>query len=162
MQNRLLSDGIAVYVYRATPGGLEFLQILRSATTGEYQQSWQIVYGGIEPDETAVQAALRELREETALFPRKMFQVEYLEMFYFQHKDYVTVMPVFAVEVAPNDAITLNDEHTASRWIPVAEVATAFMWRSQREAIDIILETLAHPGSALHLLTVDLAKHGRS
>ena len=161
LQGRMLSDAIAVYVYRRRGGELEFLQLLRSATTGEYQQSWQVVYGGIEAGETAVGAAIRELREETGLFPRGMFQVEYLEMFYFQHKDYVTVMPVFGVEVSVDDAITLNDEHTASRWIAAAEVAANFMWRSQREAIAVILETLANPGPALELLTVDLAKHRR-
>ncbi len=159
MSERLASDGIAVYVYRRASAGPEFLQIKRSASTGEYQESWQIVYGGIEEGETAVAAAIRELREETGLFPRVMFQVEYMEMFYFQHKDYVTVMPVFGVEVGAEDPITLNHEHTAWRWVPLAEVAGQFMWRSQREAIGVIVETLAKPGSAHKLLTVDLGKH---
>jgi dihydroneopterin triphosphate diphosphatase len=162
MKPRLASDGIAVYVYRRHPkkkSALEFLQIKRSRATGEYQESWQIVYGGIEKNETAVHAALRELAEETALVPKLLFQVEYMEMFYFQHKDYVTVMPVFAAEVAFNASITLNHEHTDHRWVPLAQVAKQFMWRSQREAITVIVETLAHPGPALKLLTVDLAPH---
>lgn len=154
MHNRIQSDGIAVYVFRRAGDSYEFLQLLRSVTTGEYQQSWQIVYGGIEPGETAVAAALRELREEAGLAPRLMFQAEYLEMFYFQHTDYVTVMPVFAVEVFADDPITLNHEHTAWRWVPEAEIAQKFMWRSQREALAIILEALRNPGAAMKLLTV--------
>src|SRR5277367_2909960 len=99
------ADAIAVYVYRRIKTGFEFLQIHRSAATGEYQHSWQTVYGGVEKlpsgkDETAVQAALRELREETGLAPIRMWQVEYLESFYFKPHDYVLVMPVFAAEVA--------------------------------------------------------------
>jgi dATP pyrophosphohydrolase len=150
------ADGIAVYVYRPTPAGIELLQIHRSARTGEYQQSWQIVYGGIEPGETAPQAARRELQEETGLVPRGMFQVEYLEQFYFMPHDYVLIMPVFAAEVAPDATVTLNDEHDAHRWVKAAAVEAHFMWRTQREAIAILLEELARPTASRPLLTINL------
>ena len=151
------ADGIAVYVFRRVGGALQLLQIHRSATTGEYQRSWQTVYGGVEKGETAVQAALRELREETGLVPRQMFQVEYLESFYFMPHDYVLVMPVFGVEVAETDVITLNHEHDDFRWIAEADVDAAFMWRTQREAVRYLLEALHHPTAARSWLAVDLA-----
>ena len=51
---------IAVYVYRKVAGGnLEFLQIRRSKTAASHHQSFQTVYGGIEPGETAIEAAKR-------------------------------------------------------------------------------------------------------
>ncbi len=155
------ANGIAVYVYRRTPQ-LEFLQIRRSANTGEYQHSWQTVYGGVEQNadgswkETAVQAALRELQEETALVPTHLWQVEYLESFYFMPHDYVLVMPVFGAEVMPNAEITLNDEHEAHRWVPESEISTAFMWRTQREALAILLAELRHPSTTQLFLTVPL------
>ena len=135
------ADGVAVYVYRRTPL-LEFLQIRRSAKTGEYQGSWQTVYGGVESGETAVQAAKRELHEETGLIPLSMWQVEYLESFYFMPHDYVLVMPVFAVEVARDAPVRLNEEHDDARWIPEARLDHAFMWRTQREALKFLLEAL--------------------
>lgn len=140
------ADGVAVYVYRRTPL-LEFLQIRRSAKTGEYQGSWQTVYGGVEPGETAVQAALRELHEETALTPISMWQVEYLESFYFMPHDYVLVMPVFAVEVARDAQVHLNEEHDDARWVPEARIDNAFMWRTQREALKYLLEALRASGT---------------
>ncbi len=149
------ADGIAVYIYRKTPA-LEFLQIHRSANTGEYQHSWQTVYGGVEPGETAVQAALRELREETNLTPLRMWQVEYLESFYFMPHDYVLVMPVFAVEVAPDATITLNHEHDAHRWVAEREIGESFMWRTQREALKYLLEALHSGSAAMKYLTVSL------
>jgi dATP pyrophosphohydrolase len=157
------ADGIAVYVYRRLPGegSLEFLQIRRSASTGEYQHSWQTVYGGVEKPETAVQAALRELREETGLAPIRMWQVEYLESFYFMPHDYVLVMPVFAAEVAAGAPITLNHEHSAHRWIPESEIPTAFMWRTQREALTHLLAEFQHPTPALQFLTINLPHQSR-
>ena len=148
------ADGVAVYVWRRAAGGLELLQIRRSGATGEYQHSWQTVYGGIEPGETAVQAALRELKEDTGLTPRGLFQVEYLEQFYFMPRDYVLVMPVFAAEVGVDDAVTLNAEHDAQRWVPAAEYADHFMWRTQRDAVAIILDELARPTASRPLLTI--------
>jgi len=147
------ADGVAVYVYRRTPL-LEFLQVRRSAKTGEYQQSWQTVYGGVEKGESAVAAAQRELREETGLTPSLMWQVEYLESFYFMPHDYVLVMPVFAVEVPANAIITLNEEHDEFRWIPEAHLETTFMWRTQREALKFLLEGLRSPSLAMQFLIV--------
>ncbi len=159
------ADAIAVYVYRHSPAGVEFLQIHRTDATGEYQRSWQTVYGGVEfrpggVKETAVQAALRELHEETGLSPLKMWQVEYLESFYFKPHDYVLVMPVFAVEVQGDEPIVLNAEHDAFRWVPEKEISTHFMWRTQREALQYVLEGLGSPSAAASYLAIDLNREG--
>jgi dATP pyrophosphohydrolase len=149
------ADGVAVYVYRRTPL-VEFLQVRRSANTGEYQHSWQTVYGGVNAGETAVQAALRELREETSLKPVAMWQVEYLESFYFMPHDYVLVMPVFAVEVARDAVPVLNEEHDDFRWINEGMIETHFMWRTQREAVRYLMEELQRASGANRYLRVDL------
>ena len=157
------ADAIAVYVYRRIQSEIQFLQIHRSATTGEYQRSWQTVYGGVEAlpsgeKETAVQAAIRELKEETGLTPLRMWQVEYLESFYFKPHDYVLIMPVFAVEVAPLAEVKLNAEHDAHRWIPKSHIDASFMWRTQREALAILLSALKSPGDAMKYLAIDASE----
>lgn len=150
------ADAVAVYVYRKALSGLEFLQLKRSESTGEYAHSWQICYGGIQPGETAVQAARRELSEETGLVPIRMFQADTLESFYFRPRDYVMVMPVFAVEVAADAVPMLNNEHTGCRWIPARLASGAFMWRSQREAVRIIQEQLTDPTGGMQLMEIAL------
>ncbi len=149
------ADAVAVYVYRRMPG-VEFLQVRRSAATGEYQGSWQTVYGGVHAGETAMAAAVRELKEETGLVPVAMWQVEYLETFYFMVKDYVLLMPVFAVEVGREAAVVLNEEHDRVRWVAEAEVGSAFMWRTQREAVGILLAGLHGGGGVREYLDVKL------
>lgn len=154
------ADAIAVYVYRRpAPDQIEFLQIRRSDQTGEYQHSWQIVYGGIEKGESAVAAALRELQEEIGVTRQQiklMLQVEYLESFYFQPHDYVVMMPVFSVELPMNAELTLNAEHDAHRWVPMQDIPTHFMWRTQREALAAVMDEVLHPGLAREFLTIKL------
>ena len=156
------ADGIAVYPYRKVPSRstrsprYEFLQLLRSHATGEYPQSWQVVYGGVKPKEPTITAALRELKEETNLTPIRLFQVEFLETFYFQPHDYVLVMPVFAAEVKPDAKITLNNEHTDSRWIPESKLKKHFMWRTQLEALTYIREQLHTPRASQQFLEIKL------
>jgi dihydroneopterin triphosphate diphosphatase len=153
----LRADCVAVYVYRRRPdGGLDFLQIRRTEDSLEHGAVWAVVYGGIEAGETAVQTALRELDEETGLRPHAMFQVEYLESFYFRQRDVVMLMPVFAVEVTGEPSIRLDADHDAYRWVPYEARDEQFLWRTQREAVDVIHQHLERPGQALPLLQIPL------
>ena len=153
---KIKSNRIAVYVYRKTPAGPEFLQLLRAPGQGDYGGIWSIVYGGIKSGETAVEAALRELREETGLKPAAFHQVEFLEMFYHRGRDRVNVLPVFAAAAPRNHKVVLNDEHTDFRWVPSADVEKSFLWRVQRQAIAIITEDIISSRSlALNLLKID-------
>lgn len=146
-------EAVAVYPYRRTERGLDLLQLRR---TGSHGGTWHNVYGGVEAGETAVQAALRELREETGLAPRSLQQVEHLESFYFRVTDRVVLMPVFAAELPPDAEICLNAEHDDWRWIPAEEGDRWFMWRSQRQALEAMLEGLETPGPAAERLRIPL------
>jgi len=141
------ADGVAIYVYRKLEGRLEFLQMQRVGHGDPYAHTWQTVYGSVEKGETAVQAAWREFREETGLTAITMWQIEHLESFYFLEKDYVCVMPVFAVEVPAHARPVLDHEHEGYRWVPETQLSTAFMWRSQHQALAAVCEMI-HNGSA--------------
>jgi 8-oxo-dGTP diphosphatase len=68
---------IAVFVTRKS--GAEVLIVHRSAVQGGY---WHVVAGGVEPGETATEAAERELREETGLVADVIGEVEVVEYVY--------------------------------------------------------------------------------
>ena len=61
---------IDAYVYNYKKNELKFL-ILKRSKTKIYEHLWQGVAGKIEKGETAWQASIRELKEETGLKPRK-------------------------------------------------------------------------------------------
>jgi dATP pyrophosphohydrolase len=138
-------DMISCYVLRRDESGSawEFLQLKRR-DNDFMGGTWQIVYGGIDPHETAWQAALRELKEETALAPRELYRLEPVDIFYIAAQDTLWHCVQFAAVVDRSDRLMLNEEHTASRWITAHDAAAHFMWLANRQAVPHILQLLAN------------------
>src|SRR5207237_4065611 len=86
---------IDAYVLRPGAVGPEVL-VLRRAPGGRSPGSWETVHGHIEPGETPVQAALRELREETGLEPTRLYNLSRVEAFYRHRTNDIVLIPVFA------------------------------------------------------------------
>ena len=81
-------------VRRAYAGGHEFLQLRRAA--GDFMGgTWQNIYGGIREGETAWQAAIRELHEETGLKPLEFYQLDTVNTFYLATDDCDLELPGF-------------------------------------------------------------------
>ena len=142
---------VTVFVIRPAPAGAwEFLQILRSPNR-YMENTWQLVSGGIEPDEPAWQAALRELQEETALRPTEFYTLDHLSIFYIPEQDARCESINFCAVVSPDAPVTLNHEHTAHRWIPAHEIESALMWPGQRlGAREVLSEIIANGPSKPH------------
>src|SRR5689334_8434359 len=105
----------------------EFLQLLR-AGGDDLGGTWQTVRGTIESGETAVAAAIRELREETGIVPREFYRLGTVETFYDVTDDAIIHSVPFLACVGGGAKVKLNDEHDAFRWIAAADVNEAFMW----------------------------------
>jgi 8-oxo-dGTP pyrophosphatase MutT (NUDIX family) len=147
---------IAVFVVRHTAnGGHEFLQLRRAA--GEWMAgTWQIVRGTIEPGETAVAAARRELLEETALSPIEFYALCSVESFFLPARDAILHVPVFCAFVDPAHPVVLNDEHDACRWVPAAQMAAAITWASERAVLQEVLDDILGNGLAKDYLSIDV------
>ena len=72
---------------------------LRRAAGGRCTGAWEVVHGSIEEDETPLDAALRELGEETGLAPERLYNLSRVETFYRHRVDEVAFIPVFAAFV---------------------------------------------------------------
>lgn len=121
------SAGAIVY-FRGRP--LEFLLI--AATY------WEFPKGGIDPDESEVEAALREVREETGLNVRLRdgFRRE-TTYFYRRHRDGALVKKqvVYFLGEATTREVRLSSEHTDKAWLPFEEAHSRLRHDSTRRLL---------------------------
>lgn len=132
-------DGMAEIAVRCT---MVSIMVLRGRDTLLVRRhdtcmdgTWTYVAGHVEPGESGWQAALRELREETALIPQALYATSFCEQFYDVRADCVQVVPAFVAMVDEEAEVRLNHEHSAFRWLPLAEAAEVFPFGGQRDLI---------------------------
>src|SRR5213593_58746 len=131
---------VDAYVLRRTGPTLEVLVLRRSG--GRSPGSWETVHGTIEPGETPVQSALREVHEETGLSPVRLYNVSRVESFYLPDRDAIALVPVFAAFVDPAARPALSVEHDRAEWLPAAQAAARFAWPLERPAIEDLVALL--------------------
>ena len=139
---------IDAYLLRSGASGLEVL-VLRRAPGGRSPGSWETVHGHIEPGETPVQAALRELREETGLEPARLYNVSRVEAFYRHQTNEIALIPVFAGVVDARAAVRHSAEHDRAEWLEAREAAARFSWPRERRALDDVLSILGSGDAGL-------------
>lgn len=138
---------VDVYVLRQGPTGLETLTLRRSSA-GRCPGSWEVVHGSIEPGETPPAAALRELAEETALRPVRVYNLSRTEAFYRHATDEIGMIPVFAAFV-DDGPVRLSSEHEAAEWLSIPAAQGRLAWPRERRALDDIQVLLAKGDAGL-------------
>ena len=91
-----------------------------------------------EAGETAWQAALREVREETGLRPVTLYSADICEQFYEADRDAISLLPVFVGFVRPGADVQLNAEHNEFRWVTFDEALRMVPFSGQRNVLDHI------------------------
>lgn len=124
------------YVFRCTDEGIRFLLMKRNKNK-IYEHLWQGVAGKIEPGETAANAAIRELKEETGLSPLNMFVADHVSRFYEAHEDRINLVPVFGIEVN-SDKVILSKEHVDFKWVTIDEGLKKLIWNGQKKGLQIV------------------------
>ena len=134
----VVSDIIEVCVFRRAGNGPEVLLLRRAPDETLYPGVWQIVTGAIDKGENAVDAARRELREETGVAPMRFWTVPWVSSFYEPARDLLHVMAFFAAEAAPDAEIRLSSEHDRSEWLPFHEASGRLVWPAQRQGLEVV------------------------
>ena len=138
---------IDLAVVRFASAGLEVL-LLRRAEGTRCTGAWEIVHGRIEPGERPEQAAMRELREETALPCERLYNVT-LGGFYLHRAGTLALSVVFCAIVAADAAApVLGSEHDACEWMPIERAMQQCAWPREREAMQHIVHLFRNGSDA--------------
>ncbi len=151
----LISNLIEAHIFRETKDGLEFL-LLKRAEKEIYPGIWQMVSGKMEAWEKAFETALREIKEETGLVPKKIWTAPNINSFYLPEKDYISFIPVFAALAEVDSKVIISKEHTEFQWVNIEKAKKLLAWEGQRKSVDLITEYFINEISFLNFVEIKL------
>ncbi|MFI5279958.1 MAG: NUDIX domain-containing protein [Gemmatimonadales bacterium] len=97
---------------------------------------WESVHGHIEPGESPVDAAVRELREETSFPAERLYNLSRVDSYYSHRRDVVELIPSFCAIVKAGAEPTLCVEHDAAQWLAPAAASALFAWPREVRALE--------------------------
>lgn len=113
---------------------MEFL-CLRRSPGRRLPGVWQPVTGKAEPGERSLEAAAREVLEETGIVPERWWALETVSVYFDPEHDQVRLLPMFAAEAASASRVTLSREHDAFAWLGAREFGARVLWEAQRRGL---------------------------
>lgn len=137
---------VDVVVFRRL-GTAEIL-LLRRATGQRNPGSWESVHGAIEPRETPVAAARREVAEECGVRDGTLYNLSRVESFYRHDRDEVCLVPVFAFELPRHAEVMLSREHDRFTWSAPSAARRQASWPRLRRAIKAVEQLIIDPRAA--------------
>lgn len=114
--------------------GYEYLLLQRSSHK-IYADTWRMVGGKLEESETAWEACLRELAEETQLPVERLLCVPYVNRFYEWRHDRINDIPVFVAITPSGIDPVLDAEHSTFAWLPLESALDRLPWPGQAEGL---------------------------
>jgi len=143
-------DLVDVWLFRVTAGAAEVL-LLHRAPRRVLAGLWQGVSGLIEPGETIVDAARREVREETSFADDAIeahYHLDYVAEFFWEPADALLTSAYFAFQIAPGRDPVLSHEHDEFRWLSIDAAIEIAVWPGYREGLVRLRDNLLDPDRA--------------
>jgi 8-oxo-dGTP pyrophosphatase MutT (NUDIX family) len=128
-------------VYRREDDAVEVVLAARRTRRGDL--AWGLAKGGIEPDESAEQAAVREVREETGI--EAQIEESLGETRYFYVWEDVRIRKTvhfFLMRAIGGDPDDRDDEMEDVRWFPLERALKRAAYRGEREVLERAAEHL--------------------
>lgn len=97
---------------------------------------WSYVSGSIEADETAIEAVIREVKEETTATIENLYSADYIVQFFDIKHNCLMVVPAFVAYLPADSDIVINEEHTDYRWCSLVEAKSLAAFPNQRALLE--------------------------
>ncbi len=132
-RTRIVAGVVEIYLVQPTDEAWQVLTLQRSSDTIR-PLSWETVFGKIDARETAEDAALREVMEETGLVPERLYNVT-VQSFYLHATATVQMAIIFCAFVGVESRVRLSAEHSRFEWLSFEEAAERFTWPRSADAL---------------------------
>lgn len=147
---RIVSDIVDTYLFRTVNARVQFL-VVRRRPDVPMGDTWQSIHGKIARDETAVEAARREIEDHTGISPTQMYTADYISQFYDHVTDTIVLAPTFAARVPARAKPKLSAEYVDYAWCDLEETTGRLMWSAHRWAVRHIYDVIAMGGDDAEL-----------
>jgi len=134
------SKTIQLHIAKEIDGEYFYLILKRSESERIYPGIWQVVTGTIEDGEKAIDAAKREMIEETAILFTKFWTIPYVTFYFDPYKDVANASPVFGALVNRNSNVILSEEHSDYKWERFDNGFDLLSLPSHKQAMKIFLD----------------------
>lgn len=95
--------------------------LLLKRTSHHLHNIWCYIGGGIEEEETAIEAVYREIAEETGITELVLYSSNQFDQIFSPQENYIYIAPVFVGFVHQEQPVILNDEHSEYQWLPFTQ-----------------------------------------
>lgn len=134
---------VQVQLARIENDEVKFLLLKRASSELISPNKWQAITGSIEikannVSETSLEAASREVFEETGLVVENLVFLQQVAIFYFQPTDTIVMSPIIFGVVSPELQIKLSEEHSDFLWLSKEECKNYLTFETQLSAIEKI------------------------
>jgi len=132
---------IAIYPFRLLNGDREYMLFHRTPQAGDF---WQGVTGGVEDDETPLEAANRELLEESGIVGLELIAFGEIRKFpipesmkhYFSSETTALAEYSYYVMLESECVPVLDDkEHDQWRWVSLSDAIELLFWEGNKESL---------------------------
>ena len=111
-----------------------YLLLLRNKEENDMNEGkWMGVGGHLEEGETPIEAAKREIREESGLIVEELNYVGVVE---FVNDDYSEIMHIFTVDSFQGELIECNEG--TLEWIPIKDIYNYPMWEGDKAFLPLL------------------------
>lgn len=129
---------VAVIVWTIDPEGNKRFLLRHNKPFNGYKDEWTVTFGGIEGNETKMEAAKREIFEEYSI--TEIEEIKDLNYkIKFEGREGSTTAHFFAIKVKDLDIkIILNEESIGYDWMKIEKVKEVMQHEDEKNAFDLI------------------------